>query len=514
MTLRRPTLPTLPHAPWLRTLVCACAMGAMSASAQAPTDLRLALVIGNSAYAGAPLLNPANDAKAMSDALRGMGFTVIDARDASKQQMEAAIGQARDALKGRNGVGMLYYAGHGLQLDWRNYMVPVDARFANAADVPAHAVDVQQVVEAFRAAGNRMNIVVLDACRDNPFAGTASGKGLAQMDAPPGTLLAYATAPGNVAEDGDAASGNGLYTRFLVQEIQQPGARIEDVFKRVRFQVRERSQGRQIPWESTSLEDDFYFGTGIKPFVRPENKAREQAFAQEKADWDRIANSKAVEDFYAFLKKYPNGNITELAQSRLERMQAAQIKAQPDRDGRLDADLTRRFRDGDRYEFTVKDGLTGVLRNNASAVVKLLGEDLFEGSGTGYGTVRATQAGYVLQDGGGSYDPPWAVLPSAEYQVGKKWSSRTIQTRPDGSKQWIDAETVIAAREKVTVPLGTFDTYRIEVTMTFQTGGRAKMTFWDDPGWGYSVKMMREFRVSGRAPDIFIREMTARSRGG
>ena len=485
----------------------------LPASAQAPTDLRVALIIGNAAYAGAPLLNPANDAAAMSKALRAMGFTVIDARDATKPQMEAAIGQARDALKGRNGVGMLYYAGHGLQLDWRNYMVPVDATFAKAADVPQRAVDVQQVVEAFRMAGNRMNIVVLDACRDNPFAGTASGKGLAQMDAPTGTLLAYATAPGNVAEDGDATSGNGLYTQFLVQEIQQPGARIEDVFKRVRFQVRERSRGRQIPWESTSLEDDFYFGTGIKPFVRADNKAREQAFDQEKADWDRIKDSKNVEDLYAFLKKYPNGNIAELAQSQLERLQAALVKAQPDRDGQPQADLTRRYRDGDRFEFVIKDGLTGVLRNTASVVVKSLGEDRFEGSGPGYGVVRATQAGFVLQDGAGTYDPPWAVWPGAEYQIGKKWSTRTIQTRPDGSKQWIDVETVIAAREKVTVPLGTFDTYRIEVTMVYQSGGRAKLTFWDDPGWSYAVKMSREFRVAGKAPDIFIREMTARSRG-
>ncbi len=359
----------------------------LSAAAQAPTDLRVALVIGNAAYASAPLLNPANDAAAMSKALRGMGFMVIDARDASKSQMEAALDRARDALKGRHGVGMLYYAGHGLQLDWRNYMVPVDAMFANAADVPGRAVDVQQVVDAFRAAGNRMNIVVLDACRDNPFA----------------------TAPGNVAEDGDSTTGNGLYTQFLVQEIQQPNARIEDVFKRVRFQVRERSRGRQIPWESTSLEDDFYFGTGIKPFVRIDNKAREQAFDQEKADWDRTKDTKNAQDLYAFLKKYPNGNIAELAQSQLERLQAALVKAQPDRDGKTDVDLTRRYRDGDRFEFAIKDGLTGVLRNTASVVVKSLGEDRFEGTGPGYGTVRATQAGFVLQDGAGTYDPPWAT---------------------------------------------------------------------------------------------------------
>ena len=499
----------------LRALACGSVLVVASAQAQAPVDLRVALVIGNAAYAGAPLLNPANDARAMGTALRAMGFTVIEANDASKAQMEAAIGLARETLKGKHGVGMLYYAGHGMQLDWHNYMVPVDARFANAADVPQRAVDVQQVVEAFRMAGNRMNIVVLDACRDNPFAGTASGKGLAQMDAPTGTLLAYATAPGNVAEDGDATSGNGLYTQFLVQEIQQPGARIEDVFKRVRFQVRERSQGRQIPWESTSLEDDFYFGTGIKPFVRLDNRAREQAFAQEKADWDRIATSKDPEEFYAFLKKYPNGNVAQLAQSRLERVQAAIVKVQPDRDGKAAADLEHRFRDGDRYEFVFKEGLTGTVRNTASVVVRSLGEDLVEGIGTGTSSMRATQAGFAVEEGGNSYDPPFATAPVGEYQVGKKWSGRTIQTRPDGSKQWIDVDMNVVARERVSVPLGSFDAYRVEVNLVFQTGGRLKLTFWDDPGWGYSVKMSAEFRSGrGGAPDITVREMTARSRGG
>ena len=110
-----------------------------------------------------------------------------------------------------------------MQLDWRNYMLPVDGRFAVASDVPAHAVDVQSVLDAFRAAGNRMNIVVLDACRDNPYGASASAKGLAPMDAPSGTFLAYATAPGNVAEDGSAATGNGLYTQYLVQELKVPG---------------------------------------------------------------------------------------------------------------------------------------------------------------------------------------------------------------------------------------------------------------------------------------------------
>ena len=252
------------------------ALLSIPATAQAPLDLRVALIIGNSAYAGnMALVNPANDAKAMADVLKRLGFTVIELRNGNKAQMTAAIAQVSNSLKGKQGVGMLYYAGHGLQLDWRNYMVPVDANLKNAADVPAQTIDLSSVVDIFKAAGNRMNIVVLDACRDNPFGGnTSSAKGLAQLDAPPSTFLAYATAPGNVAEDGDVKSGNGLYTQFLLQELKRPTAKIEDVFKRVRLNVRKQSNGRQIPWESTSLEDDFFFNDGVKYTIKPEDLER------------------------------------------------------------------------------------------------------------------------------------------------------------------------------------------------------------------------------------------------
>ena len=238
------------------------------ARAQAPVDLRVALVVGNAAYHEAPLVTPANDAKAMSDTLRGLGFIVVEARDASRLEMEAALVQARDAMKGGNAVGMLYYSGHAMQLGWHNYTVPLDAKFSGPQDVPATAIDVQRVVDAFKSSGNRMNIFVLDACRENSFGASASGRGLAQMDAPPDTLLAYSAAPGEVADDGDAGDGNGLYARHLLRELKQPGAKIEDVFKRVRFQVRRQSQGRQVPWESTSLESDFYFDPEFRAAAR------------------------------------------------------------------------------------------------------------------------------------------------------------------------------------------------------------------------------------------------------
>ncbi|MEO5670972.1 MAG: caspase family protein, partial [Ramlibacter sp.] len=197
-----------------RTAGIVVALASFAAAAQAPSDIRVALVIGNSAYPSpGELANPANDATAMSAALRRLGFEVYELRDAGKTQMVREIERVSEALKGKRAVGMLYYAGHGLQLDWHNYMVPIDARMNSAAEVPAQAVDINVVLGAFKAAGNRMNIVVLDACRDNPFSGSGSAKGLAPLDAPQGTFLAYATAPGNVAGDGEARTGNGLYTQ-------------------------------------------------------------------------------------------------------------------------------------------------------------------------------------------------------------------------------------------------------------------------------------------------------------
>ena len=250
--------------------------------AQAPLDVRVALIIGNSAYINAPpLINSSNDARAMSNIMRKLGFKVFDVIDGDKRSMDQAVEKMQAQLAGQQAVAMLYYAGHGLQLDWHNYMVPIDAKLNKAGDVSIQTVDIERVINAFKVAKTRMNIVVLDACRDNPFSGQSTGKGLAQMDAPSGTYLAFATAPGNVAEDGDSESSNGLFTQFLIKELQKP-AKIEDVFKRVRLQVRQKSQGRQIPWDSSSLEDDFSFNDGAKHTINPEDLIREAREAKEK----------------------------------------------------------------------------------------------------------------------------------------------------------------------------------------------------------------------------------------
>lgn len=253
-----------------RWLLLLCAALAMPAAAQqraqpnvpraatAIAEQRIALVIGNSQYKDSPLPNPVNDARAISKALTEAGFKVVKKENIGQKEMQIALRDFGDALKA-GGVGLFYYAGHGMQVKGRNFLIPVDAQIQREDEVAYNSVDANQVLDKMEAASNRLNIVILDACRNNPFARSfrSGSMGLAQMDAPVGTLVAFATAPGSVASDGDGQ--NGLYTQHLLQSMQRPGVKIEDVFKNVRAGVRKESGGRQIPWESTSLEGDFVF---------------------------------------------------------------------------------------------------------------------------------------------------------------------------------------------------------------------------------------------------------------
>ncbi len=221
---------------------------------------KLALVIGNGKYEDSkPLTNPVNDAQAISGSLKAAGFEVTTRLDIKREEMLSTVRAYTSMLAKRQCVGLFYFAGHGAQLAWRNYLLPVDAVIDGIEDIPKQCVDLEVLIRGVREASNPMNIIILDACRDNPFGRDfrVNEKGLSQMDAPNSTLLAYATSPGNYASDGDGV--NGLYTENLLRELKVPDAKIEDVFKRVRLHVRRTSMGQQIPWESTSLEEDFYF---------------------------------------------------------------------------------------------------------------------------------------------------------------------------------------------------------------------------------------------------------------
>ena len=222
------------------------------------SEPRHALVVGNASYATSPLLNATNDAQAVAKVLEKAGFTVDLKLNASQKQLQDAVTSFGDRLK-TGGAGLFYFAGHGVQIKGRNFLMPVGADIKREDEVPYKAVDVQQVLDKMETAKNRINVVILDACRDNPFARStrSGGGGLSQVDAPIGSLVAFATAPGSVASDGRGS--NGLYTQHLLANIERPGLSIEEIFKRVRLGVRLDSNGGQVPWESTSLEGDFTF---------------------------------------------------------------------------------------------------------------------------------------------------------------------------------------------------------------------------------------------------------------
>jgi hypothetical protein len=495
--------------------VIACAL---SFGARAGADDRVALVIGNSAYPSAPLANPAKDARAVASALRALGFQVVELIDASKSDMDRGVAQARERLRGLGGTGLLYYAGHAIQLDWHNYLVPVDARLAQPGDVPTQTVDIQSILAAFKVAGNRMNIIVLDACRDNPFGATGRSLGLAPLDAPPGTYMAYSTAPGNVAEDGALADGNSLFTAQFVLELQRPKSRIEEVFKRVRLQVRQRTEGRQIPWDSSSLEDEFFFDAGTRAPDPEDPKVRESEFALEKGEWDRISESQDATVFYAYLEKYPTGMIAALAQSRIDALQAPKIKPQRDPSGRPGDVWGEAINDGDRFWYYVSSGYTGMLTGHGFLRLEVRGDEVREvwGRGpAGVATVRATREGFIVQDESGVYDPPIPLVPGDVWQVGSTAKSRTMWKPPSGPAQWLDVELKVVSREPVTVTMGTFDAYKVVLSGLRQDGTRISRTSWFVPGWYAPLKWDQVVTPprSSLGPDVTSREMSGRERG-
>lgn len=245
---------------------------------------RIALVIGNSSYKSSPLQNPANDASDMAVVLRKLGFSVQLKINANQRSMEKSIRTFGKELRS-GGIGLFYYAGHGLQVDGVNYLIPVDADIETEADVKYESVDAGRVLAQMEEAENHLNIIILDACRDNPFTRSfrSAKKGLTKMDAPAGSIIAYSTSPGSVAADGSGR--NGLYTSYMLEHMKEPGLKIEDMFKKVRLGVSKESGKKQTPWESSSLMGDFYFSTkrGISVVAAPSGKALPNEFDTELA---------------------------------------------------------------------------------------------------------------------------------------------------------------------------------------------------------------------------------------
>ncbi|MFM9888244.1 MAG: caspase domain-containing protein [Burkholderiales bacterium] len=307
-------------------LVCGACVVVVNAASAANDAPRHALVIGNSQYKSSPLPNASNDARAISKTLNAVGFRVRSLENASQKQMMEAIRAFGDDIKGGS-VGLFYFAGHGIQVKGRNFLIPSDANITREDEIPYQSVDAGQVLDKMESAKNSVNIMILDACRNNPFARSSrsSTVGLAQMDAPVGTLIAFATAPG--AEASDGLGDHGVYTENMLKHMTQPGLKIEDLFKRVRVGVRNDTKNKQIPWENTSLEGDFYFvppapgstnaATGSSPSAPTptDPKAIEVTF------WNSIKDSSRPGDYQAYMERYPKGEFASLARGRITDLQ-------------------------------------------------------------------------------------------------------------------------------------------------------------------------------------------------
>lgn len=289
---------------------------ALSATASHATTQRLALVIGNNAYTDGLLKNPINDARSMATTLRELGFEVRVLENADRTAMQRAVVEFGRKLN-QDTVGLFYFAGHGMQVRGSNYLIPVKASIESEDEVEVEGVDVAYVMARMATAKNQFNIVILDACRNNPFQRSfrSASNGLAAISAPTGTLIAYATAPGSVASDGD--SSNGIYTSELVQAIKQPGISMEEAFKRARGGVIARTQGKQTPWESSSVVGNFMFKDAPVGQAASLNAPAAADTSTEIAFWNSVKDSGNPRDLQVYLDSYPYGAFERLARSRL-----------------------------------------------------------------------------------------------------------------------------------------------------------------------------------------------------
>jgi hypothetical protein len=291
---------------------------------RAETERRIALVIGNDAYEipALQLKNATADARDIGKALTAAGFETTVKTNVRRRELYQLIDAFAAKIAGSpDTVGLFYYAGHGVQASGKNYLIPVDAAVESEADLEAEAVDAGKVLRAMDEAHNRVNIVILDACRDNPLPkGRSLSRGLTPMEAPRGTFIGYAAAPGQTALDGEPGS-NGIFTGVLVKQLAVPGLPIEDVFKRVIAGVQERTGGKQVPWMESSLQGNFYFFAPITVNEAPPGSDAEIVF------WQSIAGSTNAADFEEYLRQYPGGHFAALAHNRLATLQTSQQQA-------------------------------------------------------------------------------------------------------------------------------------------------------------------------------------------
>lgn len=296
-------------------------------------ETRLALVVGNGAYIHVSALsNPVNDATGVAEALKGLGFSVTLRTDVTQADLKAAIAGFTDAVAGagEGTLALFYYAGHGVQVAGGNYLIPVDADIRTDRDVLLRAVPASELLQTLQLAGSSTNVIILDACRDNPFksASRSIARGLARVDAPTGSLIAYATAPGQTAADGQGV--NSPYSAALMKALVKPGQTLEQVFKAVRVEVLAATGGKQTPWEESSLVRDIRLTGDTLAEAQPTQppaaqqvapQAQQQAPDPAAQAWSTLSGSSSVAMLEKFVEMYPDSPFAGFAKVRIEELQ-------------------------------------------------------------------------------------------------------------------------------------------------------------------------------------------------
>jgi uncharacterized caspase-like protein len=292
-------------------------------------ETRVALVVGNAGYTNVPpLANSANDARLIAETLRGLGFVLVGGGpqlDLDKAAFDQKVQLFGSQLQGAD-VGLFYYAGHGVQVRGTNYLVPISANLTREAEVDFQMLDTNLVLRQMESAGTKLNLVILDACRNNPFGATSTrstNRGLAQMQAPEGTLISFATQPGSVAQDGD--SGNSPFTRALSQTIRRPGLGIFEAFNEVGLAVMQSTGNAQQPWVSSSpIRGNFHFS---EPAAAPPAQAATPSpptapsLAADELFWLTIRDSKVSALFSEFVRKFPSSPHVGDAQAHHDQLE-------------------------------------------------------------------------------------------------------------------------------------------------------------------------------------------------
>lgn len=291
-------------------------LAALACTGAHAAEARLALLIGNAAYKSAPLRTPVNDLRLMEASLKEAGFTVMKGENVSLRDMRRLVRDFGDRLKADGGVGLFYFAGYGVQVRGENFLLSTDSDTRREDEIADDALNANTILEKMQSAGNRVNLVILDAGRNTPFGAKSRStpEGLAAMRAPSGLLLAFSAAPGSVAPEG--AGRNGLYAETLARTIRQPALSVEDAFKQVRIAVRKQSNNQQTPWENMALEGQFAF-SGLAVASRPDTATLDLAF------WESVKSSNSAADLQAYLSQYPEGVFAGLAQARLAQLKLA-----------------------------------------------------------------------------------------------------------------------------------------------------------------------------------------------